>query len=214
MSKITRRCGVRDIAPSTPLSVQSAQPFHVAVLGKHLGLEPAHGVGACRWSVHASVSNDYPHRRVGGQAFSIVGILVAARRLYTDCLRRPTNRCCTLRPPQLSCRHPSAVSVSPSASSSSRQANSPASEVMVAPRNSNRIRRSKRSVAQALVLSTHWVPPRTVRYQEPKQSNTTSLAFMITTVLCYSATSGSSVADYGKPCRVDMGNVGLVVAIH
>ena len=33
---------------------------------------------------------------------------------------------------------------------------------------------------------------------------------MITTVLCYSATSGSSVADYGKPCRVDMGNVGLM----
>ena len=29
-----------------PLSVHSAQPFHVAVLGKHLGLEPAHGVGA------------------------------------------------------------------------------------------------------------------------------------------------------------------------
>ncbi len=32
---------------------------------------------------------------------------------------------------------------------------------------------------------------------------------MITTVLCYSAILGSSVADYGKPCRVDMGNVGL-----
>ncbi len=32
---------------------------------------------------------------------------------------------------------------------------------------------------------------------------------MITTVLCYSATSGIAVADYGKPCRVDMGNVGL-----
>ena len=58
------------------LSVQSAQPFHVAVLGKHLGLEPAHGVGACRWSVYASVSNDYPHRRVVSQPFSIVGILV------------------------------------------------------------------------------------------------------------------------------------------
>ena len=28
---------------------------------------------------------------------------------------------------------------------------------------------------------------------------------MITTVLCYSATP---VADCGKPCRVDMGNVG------
>ena len=60
-----------------PLSVQSAQPFHVAVLGEHLGLEPAHGVGAGRWSVYASVSNDYPHRRIVGQPFSIVGILVA-----------------------------------------------------------------------------------------------------------------------------------------
>ena len=34
---------------------------------------------------------------------------------------------------------------------------------------------------------------------------------MITTVLCYSATSGSFVADCGKPCRLDMGNVGLSV---
>ena len=30
---------------------------------------------------------------------------------------------------------------------------------------------------------------------------------MITIVLCYAAT-GIAVADYGKPCRVDMGNVG------
>ncbi len=36
----------------------------------------------------------------------------------------------------------------------------------------------------------------------------TSLALMITTTLCYSATLGSSIADYGKPRRVDMGNVG------
>ena len=62
-----------------PLSVQSAQPLHVAVLGKHLGLEPAHGVGACRRSVYASFSNDYPHRRIVGQPFSIVGILVACQ---------------------------------------------------------------------------------------------------------------------------------------
>ena len=55
---------------------------------------------------------------------------------------------------------------------------------------------------------THWVPPEWVRYQDLKQSITTSLALMITATLCYSATSGSSVADYGKPCRVDMGNVG------
>ena len=32
---------------------------------------------------------------------------------------------------------------------------------------------------------------------------------MITTVFCYSATLGIAVADCGKPCRVDMGNVGL-----
>ena len=37
----------------------------------------------------------------------------------------------------------------------------------------------------------------------------TSLALMINTTLCYSATSGSSVADYDKLRRVDMGNVGL-----
>ena len=35
---------------------------------------------------------------------------------------------------------------------------------------------------------------------------------MITTVLCYSATLGSSVADCGQPCKVDMGNVGLMSA--
>ena len=55
---------------------------------------------------------------------------------------------------------------------------------------------------------THWVPPEWVRYQDLKQSITTSLALMITIVLCYAATSGIAVADYGKPCRVDMGNVG------
>ena len=74
MSKITppvRRAGHSSVHP---LSVQSVQPFHVAVLGKHLGLEPAHGARARRRSVYASVSNDYPHRRIVGQPFSIVGI--------------------------------------------------------------------------------------------------------------------------------------------
>ena len=36
-----------------------------------------------------------------------------------------------------------------------------------------------------------------------------SLALMMTDMLRYAATSGSSVAAYGIPCRVDMGNVGL-----
>ena len=35
---------------------------------------------------------------------------------------------------------------------------------------------------------------------------------MINTTLCYSATSGSSVADYDKLRRVDMGNVGYIVS--
>ena len=34
---------------------------------------------------------------------------------------------------------------------------------------------------------------------------------MITTVLCYSATSGSVVTVYDTPCRVDMGNVGSLL---
>ena len=47
-----------------PLSVHSAQPFHVAVLDKHLGLEPAHGVGADGRSFRTtSPSNDHPDRR-------------------------------------------------------------------------------------------------------------------------------------------------------
>ena len=37
---------------------------------------------------------------------------------------------------------------------------------------------------------------------------------MITTTLCYSATSGSVVADCGKPCRLDMGNVGYNACLH
>ena len=56
-----------------PRNVHSAQPFHVAVLGKHLGLEPAHGVGAGGWSLRTtSPSNDHPHRRIVGQPFSVV----------------------------------------------------------------------------------------------------------------------------------------------
>ena len=140
--------------PVHPLSVHSAQPFDIAVLGKHLGLEPAHGVGAGGRSLRTtSPSNDDPHRRVLGQPFSVVGILVARQTTVHRLPEKAHQSCCTLRPPRLSCRHSLAVSVSPSASSNSRQASSPASEVMVAPRNSNRIRRSKRSLARAFVLS-------------------------------------------------------------
>ena len=37
---------------------------------------------------------------------------------------------------------------------------------------------------------------------------------MINTTLCYSATSGSSVADYDKLRRVDMGNVGSGFCVY
>ena len=66
--------------PVHPRSVHSAQPFDIAVLGKHLGLEPAHGVGAGGRSLRTtSPSNDYPHRRIVSQPFSVVGILVACQ---------------------------------------------------------------------------------------------------------------------------------------
>ena len=191
-----------------PLSVQSIQPFHVAVLGKHLGLESAHGVGACRWSVYASVSNDYPHRRVVGQPFSIVGILVAcettvhrlpekahqsvlhvttAPTLLQTFIRRLRQSQCII---QLATGQQSGVRGDGSAAK-------------LQPYTSVETERGAGGGA-----FTHWVPPEWVRYQELKLSNTTSLALMITTVLCYSATLGSSVADCGTPCRVDMGNVG------
>ena len=135
------------------LSVQSAQPLHVAVLGEHLGLEPAHGVGAGRWSVYASVSNDYPHRRIVGQPFSIVGILVAcqttvhrlpekahqsvlhvttAPTLLQTFIRRLRQSQCII---QLAAGQQPGVRGDGSAV------------------NSNRIRRSKRSVVRGFVLS-------------------------------------------------------------
>ena len=136
-----------------PLGVQSAQPFYVAVLRKHLGLEPAHGVGASRRSVYASVSNDYPHRRIVGQPFSIVGILVACQTTVhrlpekahqsvlhvaaaPSILQTLTRRLCqSQRIVQLAAGQQLSVRGDGDAV------------------NSNRIRRSKRSLAQALVLS-------------------------------------------------------------
>ena len=88
-----------------------------------------------------SPSNDDPHRRVLGQPFSVVGILVARQ---TTVHRLPEKAHQSVlhvtTAPTLLQTLIFAVSVSPSASSNSRQASSPASEVMVAPRNSNRTR--------------------------------------------------------------------------
>ena len=201
-----RRAGYSSVHP---LSVQSAQPLHVAVLGEHLGLEPAHGVGAGRWSVYASVSNDYPHRRIVDQPFSIVGILVAcqttvhrlpekAHQSVLHVTTAPTLLQTFIRRlRQSQCIIQLATGQQPSVRGDG-------GAVKLQPYTSVETERGT-----GVGAFTHWVPPEWVRYQELKQSITTSLALMITTMLCYSATLGSSVADYGKPCRVDMGNVGL-----
>ena len=66
-------------SPIHPLSIHAGQPFQVVFLGKHLRLEPAHGIGACCLSLGASPSNDDSHGGVLGQPFSIVGVLVAGQ---------------------------------------------------------------------------------------------------------------------------------------
>ena len=171
--------------PVHPRSVHSAQPFDTAVLGKHLGLEPAHGVGAGGRSLRTtSPSNDYPHRRIVGQPFSVVGILVArqttvhrlpekahqsvlhvttAPALLQTLIRR-------LRQPQ--CIVQLAAGQQPSVRGDGSAAKlQPYTSV-------------ETELAAGVGAFTHWVPPRTVRYQEPKQSLTTSLALMISTTLC------------------------------
>ena len=136
-----------------PLSVQSIQPFHVAVLGKHLGLEPAHGVGAGGRSFRTtSPSNDDPHRRVLGQPFSVVGILVARQ---TTVHRLPekahqsvlhvTSAPALLQTLTRRLRQSQGIVQLGQASMSVRGDGSAG--------NSNRIRRSKRSVARGVVLS-------------------------------------------------------------
>ena len=146
MSKTTRRCAVCVIARSTHSAFTRPNPstlpswVSTSVSNRLMVLVLAAGLsGPPRRPTICT------HRRIVGQPFSVVGILVARQTTVHRLPEKAHLSRCTLRPPRLSCRHSFAVSVSPSASSNSRQANSPASEVMVAPWNSNRIRRSKRS---------------------------------------------------------------------
>ena len=202
-----RRAGHSSIHP---LSVQSIQPFHVAVLGKHLGLEPAHGVGAGGRSVNVSPSNDDPHRRVLGQPFSVVGILVArqttvhrlpekAHQSVLHVTTAPTLLQTLIRRLRQSQR------IIQLAAGQQSGVRGDGSAAKLQPYTSVETERGA-----GFRAFTHWGPPEWVRYQDLKLSNTTSLALMITAMLCYSATSSSSVAEYGTPCRVDMGNVGLI----
>ena len=195
--------------PVHPRSVHSAQPFDIAVLGKHLGLEPAHSVGAGGRSLRTtSPSNDHPHRRIVGQPFSVVGILVARQttvhrlpeKAHQSVLHVATApallQTLIRRLRQSQCIVQLAAGQQPSVRGDGSAAKlQPYTSV-------------ETELAAWVGAFTHWVPPRTVRYQQLEQSLTTSLALIITTVLYYSPTSGIAVADCGKPCRVDMGNVG------
>ena len=212
MSKITRRCGVRDIAPSTHLEFSRSNPSTLPSWGKHLGFEPAHGVGAGGRSFRTtSPSNDDPHRRVLRQPFSVVGILVARQ---TTVHRLPekahqsvlhvttaTTLLQTLirRLRQSQCIVQLAAGQQPSVRGDG-------SAAKLQPYTSVETERGA-----GIGAFTHWVPPEWVRYQDLKLSPTTSLALMISKTLCYSATLGAAGTAYDTPCRVDMGNVGADV---
>ena len=150
-----------------PLSVQSAQPFHVAVLGKRLGLEPAHSVGAGGRSLRTtSPSNDHPHRRIVGQPFSVVGILVARQ---TTVHRLPEKA------------HQSVLHVATAPTllqTLTRRLRQSQCIIQLATGQQSGVRgdggtaklQSYTAVETELGAGvgafTHWVPPRTVRYQE------------------------------------------------
>ena len=192
-----------------PLGVQSAQPFYFAVLRKHLGLEPAHGVGAGGRSLRTiSPSNDYPHRRIVGQPFSVVGILVA-RQTTVHRLPEKAHQSVlhvTTAPSLLQAlirRLRQSQRIIQLATGQQPSVRGDGSAVKLQPYTSVETKRGA-----GVGAFTHWVPPECVGYQELKWSITTSLALMMSTTLCYSAILGSSVADYRTPCMVDMGNVG------
>ena len=209
MSKITRRCGVRDIAPSTHLAFTRPNPSTLPSWVSTSVSNPAHGVGAGGRSLRTtSPSNDYPHRRIVGQPFSVVGILVARQ---TTVHRLPEKA------------HQSVLHVTTAPTllqTLTRRLRQSQHIVQLAAGQQSGVRGDGSAAklqpytaveterGAGVGAFTHWVPPEWVRYQDLKLSNTTSLALMITTTLRYSATSGSSVAAYDTPSRVDMGNVG------
>ena len=155
--------------PVHPLSVHSAQPFDIAVLGKHLGLEPAHGVGAGGRSLRTtSPSNDDPHRRVLGQPFSVVGILVARQ---TTVHRLPEKA------------HQSVLHVATAPTllqTLTRRLRQSQCIVQLATGQQSGVRGDgsaaklqpytavETELGAGVCAFTHWVPPRTVRYQELK----------------------------------------------
>ena len=180
-----------------PLSVHSAQPFHVAVLGKHLGLEPAHGVGADGRSFRTtSPSNDHPPRRIVGQPFSVVGILVARQttvhrlpeKAHQSVLHVATDptfpQTVIRRLRQSQCIVQLAAGQQPTVRGDGSAAKlQPYTAV-------------ETELGAGGGAFTHWAPPGWLRFQDLHSSLPTSLPLMLTMVLCYPATLGVAATVY------------------
>ena len=209
MSKITRRCAVRDIAPSSHLAFTRPNPstlpswVSTSVSNRLMVLVLAAGL-----SGPPRRPTTDPHRRVVGQPFSVVGILVArqttvhrlpekAHQSVLHVTTAPTLlQTLTRRLRQSQCIVQLAAGQQPSVRGDG-------SAAKLQPYTSVETERGA-----GVGAFTHWVPPEWVRYQDLKLSNTTSLALMIIAVLCYPAILGVNITEYGPPCTVDMGNVG------
>ena len=208
MSKITGRCGERDIARSTHLAFSRPTPstlpswVSTSVSNRLMVLVLAAGLPVSR------PSNDDPYRRVLGQPFSVVGILVTRQttvhrlpeKAHQSVLHVTTGptllQTLIRRLRQSQCIVQLAAGQQPSVRGD-------VSAAKLQPYTSVETERGA-----GVGAFTHWVPPEWVRYQGLKLSITTTLALVITARLRYSATPGAGITDYGTPCRVDMGNVG------
>jgi hypothetical protein len=62
--------------PLHPGSVEMPESFHVLLLGQHLSLESAHGVGAGRRLLRGLAAGDHSHGRVPSQPICIVDIFI------------------------------------------------------------------------------------------------------------------------------------------
>jgi hypothetical protein len=63
--------------PLHPGSIEMRESFHVLLVGQHLSLKSAHGVGAGRRLLRGLAAGDHSHGRVPSQPVCIVGIFIA-----------------------------------------------------------------------------------------------------------------------------------------
>ena len=202
-----RKCGGATGGSSmAPLAFSHPTPSHVAVLGKHLGLEPAHGVG--RWRPVCQVCRGSASSGPG-QPFSVVRSMVEpARRLVQGrvCLRRPAPIGLQLRPPQ----H---LQTLIRRSVPADHANSPEAARQVRPEVMGALKLQpytpNTSVARGTSAFSALASSECSRYQDlPAVGSDQRLALMITdSARPYPARRRGQVAGRRHAGRVDMGEV-------